>query len=253
MNSTQWLNSDLRSRVAAAAYALAMSNIQGSGSNIDYNEASKYLLQSAELGFIRSQEQNYRLFGAVGIPFLESLQHELPEWIAESAIRGKPEAMGDPLKISQDVFDTTQLQIRSIYGGVGIDIFGDRIREAFKLNEPQDFISLISDCDIRIPDELFEDGDGEGLTWLHYAASNGSSEVVQLLLQEKETDVNCLTTSGGWSLLWMACAAGRFETAILLLENGADPKIPSQAGKSCLHRVLAFDIHRIATSWCGNR
>jgi ankyrin repeat protein len=244
-NSTQWLAPDFKSRAAAAAYALSLSNIQGFGSNIDYDEASRWLILSAELGFVKSQEQTYRLLGAMGIPLPESLRHKLPEWTANSAIRGNPQAMDDLLKMNQSLFDTTKERIRTIYGGMGIDVFGEEIRADFNLDEPQVFISKISNYDAEIPNELFEDGDGEGLTWLHYAANNGSSEAVQLLLQKKETDINCLTKSGGWSPLWMTCATGHFETAMLLLENGADPKIPSEIGTSCLHHLLAFDHHRV--------
>jgi ankyrin repeat protein len=245
MNSTQWLTPDFKPRAAAAAYALSLSNIQGFGSNIDYDEASRWLIRSAELGFVKSQEQIYRLLGAMGIPLPESLRHNLPEWTAQSAIRGNPQAMDDLLKVNQSLFDTTKERIRTIYGGVGIDVFGETIRADFNPDEPRVFISKICDYDAEIPDEFFEEGDGEGLTWLHYAANNGSYEAVQLLLQRNEADINCLTRSGGWSPLWMACAAGHFETAMLLLENGADPKISSEIGTSCLHHLLSFDSHRV--------
>ena len=65
-NSALWLAPDFKSRVAAAAYALSLSNIQGFGSNIDYDEASRWLILSAELGFMKSQEQIYRLLCSMG-------------------------------------------------------------------------------------------------------------------------------------------------------------------------------------------
>ncbi|KIW89924.1 uncharacterized protein Z519_09354 [Cladophialophora bantiana CBS 173.52] len=49
----------------------------------------------------------------------------------------------------------------------------------------------------------------------------------------------------------MSCAAGNTDVVLFLLRNGADPRMPSETGQTCLHHLQAFpngDIEKIATA-----
>ena len=147
---------------------------------------------------------------------------------------------------------STKHDIRTKYGGMGIHIFGDQIRNAYHLQSPSAFVNRIAHATEDIP---FDDEDGDGLTWLHYAASNGASVAVQLLIQQPNCDIDCCTTHD-WTPLYMACAAGHSEVAELLLDNHANAQAKSSIGKTCLHYLQAFDpnvVQRVANRLLGSR
>jgi ankyrin repeat protein len=71
-----------------------------------------------------------------------------------------------------------------------------------------------------------------GWTALHYAATSGSLEVVQLLL-ERYAYIDAESPNGSTPLM-MAALYGTSETVKLLLEAGADPTIRNALGLSAL-------------------
>ncbi len=80
-----------------------------------------------------------------------------------------------------------------------------------------------------------------GNTPLHSAAVRGnimSIEVAKLLLAEN-ADVNALTKSG-WTPLMLTVRNGKYEFAVFLLENGADPNIETEKGHRSLDIVKAY-------------
>ena len=177
------------------------------------------------------------MFGALKIPIPVSIEHQLREWTIPNAISGSPSAVEELQNLDPFLFASTKRDIRTKYGGMGIDIFEDHIRKAYDLQSPLAFVNRIAHATDEIP---FDDGDGDGLTWLHYAASNGSTVAVQLLIQKPDCDIDCCTTED-WTPLFMACAAGHFEVAKLLLDNHANAQVKSSTGRTCLHYLQAFE------------
>lgn len=80
-------------------------------------------------------------------------------------------------------------------------------------------------------------GNKGGLTPLLFAVRQGSAESVQALLKAG-ADVNQVSEGDHTSPLLMATINGRFDLATLLLANGANPKIASDAGATPLYTVI---------------
>ncbi|EXJ68340.1 serine/threonine protein kinase [Cladophialophora psammophila CBS 110553] len=239
---------DIQAVAAAAAYQLALFYIQGLGCDASYSEAFKWLDFSARTGNPRAGRDLYRLSAAMGIPIPADLMEMVREWTLSNAIIGMEQSCEDLLVLDAELASSVDQQARKIYGGLGIDIFTPEIRESYCLDDPEMFVSLINSANELIP---FKDIDGEGLTWLHYGASLGSLEVVERLMEMSLDDINCTTSSGSWTPLWMSCAAGNTDVVLFLLRNGADPRMPSATGQTCLHHLQAFphgDIEKIATA-----
>jgi len=78
-----------------------------------------------------------------------------------------------------------------------------------------------------------------GRTALHVAAAKGDVGIVlQLLMDEVSCiDINQLDCQG-WTALHCACEAGHIEVCDLLLQNGADPSIPTNEGNIALHYIV---------------
>jgi len=67
-----------------------------------------------------------------------------------------------------------------------------------------------------------------GMTALHYAAREGNSKIVELLLRF-HAQVNAVDDSG-WTPLHYAMYRGHKEVALILLRDGADPDIKNRDG-----------------------
>lgn len=231
-------------RAAAAAYQLAVCYIQGFGCSISYEEAFRWLLRSAELGCAEARRDLHRLSEAMEMPIPPRLHPTVLEWTHQNMLLGIEQACEDLQALDPSLYTTADQEMRTVYGGLGLDIFTPYIRSTYNLERPNEFISEIDSANDEIP---FEGIDGEGLTWLHFAASNGSVDCMKLLLEGSDINIDCVTQNG-WTPLWMACAAGHSEVVMLLLAAGADPTIPSDTGQTCLHHIQAFaasDVQRI--------
>ena len=75
-----------------------------------------------------------------------------------------------------------------------------------------------------------------GLTPLHYAARQGQTDAVRVLL-ERKANIN-VVTGDQTSPLMLAIINGHFDLAMSLLERGADPKMATAAGGTPLYRVI---------------
>ena len=75
--------------------------------------------------------------------------------------------------------------------------------------------------------------DEGGVPVLMWAANNGHTEVVKLLL-EKDADVNVKETTTGCTALFMAAQEGHPEVVKLLLEKGADANVKANNGTTAL-------------------
>ena len=244
-------SSDAHDRVAAAAYQLSQCRIQGFGCDVSYDRAGQLLIQSAELGNRLAHNDLFRIFGALEMPIPTSIEHRLCEWTVANAISGSALAIEDLHNIDPSLVGPTKHKLRTTYSPLGKDIFGDSIRNFYDLHNPSDFVNQITHLNDEIP---FEDEDGGGLTWLHYAASNGSIMAVQLLIQQPNCDIDCCTATN-WTPLWIACAAGHSDVVKVLLEKGADARIKSDVGRTCLHYLQAFEpdvVEEIACRLVGS-
>ena len=76
-----------------------------------------------------------------------------------------------------------------------------------------------------------------GLTALHFAARQGSSAAAHALI-EGGVDVNAPSLGDAATPLLVALINGHFDLAADLLEQGANPNLPSDAGVSPLYAVL---------------
>jgi len=80
-------------------------------------------------------------------------------------------------------------------------------------------------------------GNQGGMTALHLAARQGNIETVKTLLGAG-ADVNALSTGDKTSPLLIATINGRFDLGKVLLDQGADPNLASEAGATPLYASL---------------
>lgn len=106
--------------------------------------------------------------------------------------------------------------------------------------------------DLRMTEALLAHGahpdlqDKDGFTSLMWAAVKGHLVVVQSLIERFNASVN-LQNSCGESALFLAVRESNIEIASFLLQNGADPNLPSfsEEGMFPLHVAAAFGNYHI--------
>lgn len=225
-------------RAAEATYALSLCLIQGFGCDVNLKRAEELLVRSVLAGCATAERYIYRLLGGLTTELPEPLRDVVAQ-NAEMAVvmfRDMKQAQ-DLLHINPTLYESAMLQ-KKTNNGPGIEYFGADIWDGFQVDDPKRFLDMVGQSNSEIEDEYLL---GTGLTWLHYAASRGSPGAVEALLSTPCCDVNCLTADGGWTPLFMACQAGHYEVAMLLLDQGADPTIRTQQGGTCLHQIHEFD------------
>jgi ankyrin repeat protein len=89
----------------------------------------------------------------------------------------------------------------------------------------------------RGPSDIEIIGKQGGLTALHYAARDGYSDAVAMLLDAK-TDVNTRSAGDLSTPLVIAAVNGNYDIAMTLLDRGADPNLPNDDGIAPLFAVL---------------
>ena len=80
----------------------------------------------------------------------------------------------------------------------------------------------------------------DGMTALHWAASNNDVEIARVLLYAGAT-VRTTTRLGGYTPLHLASRAGHHEVAEMLLEAGADPNVFTATGVTAMHFAADAD------------
>jgi ankyrin repeat protein len=108
------------------------------------------------------------------------------------------------------------------------DVGGSEIHDAAKAGDLEKVKALLKDH----PDLVFNK-DNDGRSPLHWAASHGHKNVVELLLANK-AEANAKDNNGGTPLLY-ATAGGRKDTAALLLANKAEVNATDKGGFTPLH------------------
>ena len=79
---------------------------------------------------------------------------------------------------------------------------------------------------------------------IHFAAENGSIDVLSVLLQFNEIDYD-LKTPSGLTALHFAVTSGSEECVKLLLEAGASPNIPNNKGITAIHLAVNQNKRKI--------
>src|SRR5690242_16212173 len=74
---------------------------------------------------------------------------------------------------------------------------------------------------------------GDGMTALHWAATNGDAAMVQMLLSAG-ANIRATTRLGGITALHMASQAGHAQVVAALIAAGADPKGATTTGATSL-------------------
>lgn len=86
--------------------------------------------------------------------------------------------------------------------------------------------------------EIVNSKSGEyGQTLLHVASYEGTSEIVELLVDKYKADVNAIDRNG-WTPLHSAAAAGNFEICEILLQRGSFARALTNEGASPLHYLV---------------
>jgi ankyrin repeat protein len=73
---------------------------------------------------------------------------------------------------------------------------------------------------------------------LHRAVNGGNTNVIRKLLKEG-ADINALITPRGWTSLHMAAVSGRYEAAMVLVENGIGLNKTDKNGATALHYAVS--------------
>ena len=79
-----------------------------------------------------------------------------------------------------------------------------------------------------------------GLTALHFAARQGAARAVEALV-ESGADVNAASPADGTTPIVIATINGQFDLAKYLLDHGADPNMPSDAGMTPLYATINIE------------
>ena len=87
----------------------------------------------------------------------------------------------------------------------------------------------------------------DGMTALHWAASNNDLEIARTLLYAGAT-VRATTRLGGYTPLHLASRAGHPEVASALLEAGADPDVFTTTGVTAMHFAADADAPGVVTA-----
>ncbi|KAF1850712.1 uncharacterized protein K460DRAFT_20358 [Cucurbitaria berberidis CBS 394.84] len=174
-------------------------------------QALKWLLISAEAGSGEAQASVYPLLSALEeiIP-AESIHHLLVnacysgETLAEVSLRD----------LYPDSYSEVLQHLKTTYCGYGQDCFGEQWRNEYPLDYLTDTVEDWLE-DARDINELHDyPGMACGMSWLHYAASNGRQDLVTHLVAQG-ADPNVLNDYDE-SPLFMACQAGHFGVVQIL-------------------------------------
>jgi uncharacterized protein len=89
--------------------------------------------------------------------------------------------------------------------------------------------------------------DKRGFTALHYAAQNGMTKTVGLLL-DRGAAINAPAGSGRYTPLQLAVIASRDDTAVLLVERGADLRRRNAQGVTALDIAASRQEYKLAAA-----
>lgn len=203
--------------------------------------ALEWLFQSANAGSTEARVSVYPLLSALNEPIpIDSLY----DWLADACYGGEQLAECSLKELYPDMYPAVLETLKTTYCGYGQDCFGEQWRSEYPLEYLDDIVEEFLEEGKNI-DELHDyPGLACGMTWLHYAASNGCLDAAQHLVG-KGANPN-VPNDYGETPLFMACQAGHFEVALLLCpltQNTSENQDGLSANE--LHHLCRFDQDQI--------
>ncbi|KAL6895346.1 serine/threonine protein kinase [Trichoderma longibrachiatum] len=281
---------DLRPEPWSAAFFLFQTYLCGFGVPFDAEKACYWLCRAAdppeeqgETDYLALAWMN-RVHAALGVPNPYDTEKQIENlfWgtirghrhcvedaeavISSSGNPGQKEAWRQKMKEAEYVY-------QGLTGGTGMPFFAPR-----KLTRSWDLIDLsVLDSQLKqelgrdyesclrppagseeashpIPEEgyqfdkIYVNHKGHGL--LHIAAIQGRLPALKHLHQKYLCDINLKNQSHGDTALICACRTGRFDIAMWLLDNGADPNGAQFCEESPLHCISFSNEHEMEAVIC---
>jgi len=267
---------DLRPEPWSAAYFLFQSYVSGFGVAFDADKACYWLRRAAEppeeqagTDYLALAWVN-RIHAALGVPNPYDAEKQFDN-LFWGAVRGHRHCIPDAEALISSA-SASQQQIwrrrlgesdqvfNALTGATGMPFFASRkltkqwalqdlaaLDSQLKQELGGDYDSCLrpaSETSDPIPDDgylfdkIFVNHKGHGL--LHLAVVQGRLPAVKHLCQKYLCNINLKNQSHGDTPLTLACRTGRFDIAMWLLENGADPNGAEFCEESPLHCISAF-------------
>lgn len=230
------------------ALLLAALYTNGYGLECDTFKAIGWMRRAMQAGLQTASAYSYRHLSGLGyridepraaIPVLEGM-----------ALRGSRTALEDTRQIWPEKFRDTRQLLRDNFAGVGADFFCQT--EMLGRNNLPTWQLTLKDIDKTLPllrrfSTLADHRvNKRGDRVLHLAASCGQTEAIRVML---ESFSGCLhlnqLNDQGETMLLSACRAGQLNTAMWLLEQGADARLVALNGESPLHWMISFDEEEV--------
>ncbi|KAH0559320.1 hypothetical protein GP486_004168 [Trichoglossum hirsutum] len=187
--------------------------------------ALSMLLHSAKTGYDQAQAIVGWMYEAFEQQF-PILQEVEEEWLYRAINKGFPTARRRLRKLNLARYEEAVSELRRANGGIGENPFQGRWPDAEELDFA--YIPLWKSGAMRVQPCL-----------LHYLASTGLSEALQLVLDQLELDVNEPDPQAATPLC-LACRSGHLGVVEILLSRGADPTIADKQGTTPLHWLSSF-------------
>jgi ankyrin repeat protein len=231
-------------QMALAAFSLSIDALRATQEPSSVEDCLLWLIRSAQKGNQSAQSLVLRFHTALNRVVPSSIQHEIKSWQIHAAECNYPAAQEDLSSVlTSEECQKVWQRIRTRYANTGLNRFAWLY---------EDMTSTLEELDRGIRDRMIRsmkspdfqkqefDINEHGDNLLHFAASAGLFSVVSLCKDSMPIDINDL---GRWeeSALLHACRSGHFETAMVLLDSGADPKLQSVAGDTPLHWICSFE------------
>jgi ankyrin repeat protein len=208
------------------------------------------------MGSQSAQSLVYRFHIALDQTIPAGNTSRIKQWVIDAAMRGYPAALEDVhLLASAEECSFVIGKLRRRYAGIGhnrfaflyagVDVPFDQwdlkmaeiIEERFKLHPQPEYFTL---------------GMKHGDNIIHFAASAGLRNTINLWRQPRPIDINCKGDEDETALLH-AARSGHYEVTMAILEMGGDPTIASTNGDTPLHWLLSYDaehVVEIASQFC---
>jgi len=147
------------------------------------------------------------------------------------------------LAASQNRVEVVELLLKA--GGVEVNACDRKGQTALAIASRRGHSFVVDQLLRHGANPLASDEDGRKPLW--WAAANGNTKTVTLLLQHGDADVECQRTSDGCTALLVACQ-GRFHNVVLeLLRAGANVNSPTKDGRTPLMAAARSNSTSVAT------
>lgn len=195
-------------------YWLASWALSGDLGNIPIPECLSWLIAAAQNGSIKARARIFNIHAALEKPIPAAVAEELETWVLQAVHEDESPGQTTALELIPQRLPQALRTLSTIYCGYGQDCFGDQWRCEFPLDDFEAFISIIRERNEDVNTLHDYPGLACGMTWLHYASSEGNLEVVKLLLA-CGSDPNVVSDYEE-TPFFMACQAGHYAIVRIL-------------------------------------